>query len=116
MYELIPGVETMIDTQGREAFLFGVTFYRTVEAATIEYNWEKRLENVAPEARVEKLNGNQNKLFITVTESYSDGSTAVISKSFMINNNAAGVYQVDSYKVYVDTKGNTQIREIRIVE
>lgn len=116
VYALIPGVATTIDTQGREAFLFGVTFYRTVEAATIEYNWDVRLDNVELEACVDKLNGNQNKLFITVTEAYSDGSTAVFSESIMINNNAAGVYQVGPYKVYVDTKGNTQIRECYIIK
>ena len=32
-----------------------------------------------------------------------------------INNNAAGTYTVGDYKVYVDTKGNTQVRSISIV-
>jgi len=33
----------------------------------------------------------------------------------LINNNAAGTYQVGIYRVYVDTKGNTQIHECYIV-
>jgi hypothetical protein len=38
------------------------------------------------------------------------------TKAFSINNNAAGTYTVHEYKVYVDTKGNTQIRACYIVE
>ena len=63
-----------------------------------------------------KLNCNQNDLTITVTEKYSDGSTNLIKATVRINNNAAGTYTVGGYKVYVDTKGNDQIRECRIVE
>jgi len=35
---------------------------------------------------------------------------------FTIANNSAGTYGVGGYKVYVDTKGNTQIRECYIVD
>ena len=66
-------------------------------------------------AYVNKLTGNKNELVITVTETYFDNSKKTIIKSFTINNNAANTYQVDNYKIYVDTKGNTQIREIYIV-
>jgi hypothetical protein len=69
-----------------------------------------------PSAYVEKLNGNQNRLYITVTETYSDGTMKNIEWNGLINNNTAGTYQVVSYKVYVDTKGNTQIRACYIVE
>ena len=72
--------------------------------------------SAAPTASVEKLNGNQNRLTITVTEKLSDGKTNIITVSFMINNNAAGTYNVGPYKVYVDTKGNTQIRECYILQ
>ena len=64
--------------------------------------------------RVEQLNGNQNRLWITVLEVY-EGFEFSTSQSFMIANNSAGTYTVSKSKVYVDTKGNTQIRECYIV-
>ena len=72
--------------------------------------------DVIPSAFVTKLNGNQNELNITVTELYPDDTIKTITTTTKINNNAAGVYDVGYYKVYVDTKGNVQIREIYIVE
>ena len=66
-------------------------------------------------ASVEKLNGNQNRLTITITEFYPDGTEKVITESFMIKNNAADTYTVGGYSVYVDTKGNIQIRQCEIV-
>ena len=74
------------------------------------------LDDVTPAAFVEKLNGNKNNLTVTVTETYADGSKAFVEKTFSIDNNAAGTYAVGDYKVYVDTKGNTQIRDCRIVK
>ena len=67
-------------------------------------------------AVVEKLNGNKNNLTVTVIEDYDNGEIVVFEDTFSINNNAAGTYQVGPYKVYVDTKGNIQIRECYIVE
>jgi hypothetical protein len=78
---------------------FGVT---TVKSAT-------------PSANVTQLNGNKNDLTITIVEQLSNGQTNTIEKIFNINNNAADTYTVGSYKVYADTKGNTQIRDCRIV-
>ena len=72
--------------------------------------------SVAPAASVTKLNGNKNDLTITVTERLSDGSVNTVTRKFSIDNNAAGTYTVGDYKVYVDTKGNTQIRECYIVK
>ena len=72
--------------------------------------------SATPTACVEKLNGNQNRLFITVIELYSDGTTKTIEWNGLIANNAAGTYLVGNYKVFVDTKGNDQIRECYIVE
>ena len=65
---------------------------------------------------MEKLSGNKNNLTVTVNETLSDGSTNQIKVTLSIDNNAAGTYAVGDYKVYVDTKGNDQIRECRIVE
>ena len=73
------------------------------------------LVSATPSAYVEKLGGNQNRLFITVIEYYSDGTEKYVTWDGLINNNAAGAYQVGGYTVYVDTKGNDQIRECYIV-
>jgi len=77
---------------------------------------EPTLVSAAPAAKVAKLNGSRNDLTITVTELYSDGSEIEITATISINNNAAGTYEVGGYKVYVDTKGNDQIRACYIVE
>ena len=75
-----------------------------------------QLDYAFPEAWVTKLNGNKNNLTITVTEVYDDGTTTDVTAFFEIANNAAGTYKVGSYKVYVDTKGNIQVRACYIVE
>ena len=73
------------------------------------------VSSATPSAVVEKQNGNKNNLEITLVEKYSDGSSKTITKTFSINNNAAATYEVGGYKIYVDTKGNTQIRACYIV-
>jgi len=77
---------------------------------------DKTIISVTPTAFVEKLNGNQNRLFITVTIEYSDGTTEEVDWDGLIDNNAAGTYYAGGYKVYVDTKGNIQVRECYIVD
>jgi len=67
-------------------------------------------------ASVEKLNGNKNNLTVTVTETLLNGDVVPYTATISIDNNAAGTYTVGPYKVYVDTKGNTQIRECYIVK
>ncbi|WHY63661.1 endo-1,4-beta-xylanase [Cytobacillus firmus] len=71
--------------------------------------------SATPSATVERLNSNQNRLKVTVTEVYSDDSTEAFTEEILIKNNAADVYQVGPYKVYVDTKGNNKIRKYYIV-
>jgi len=73
------------------------------------------IAKIVPTAFVVKQNGNKNDLYITVTEVYGDGTTIEFTQMHVINNNAAGKYKVGDYNVYVDTKGNVQIREIYIV-
>jgi len=68
------------------------------------------ITNVTAKAFVTQLTGNTNDLTITVTEWYSDNTFQDYTKTFNINNNAADTYLVDVYKIYVDTKGNDQIR------
>ena len=76
---------------------------------------ELTVVDAAPSAVVNKLNGNKNELTVTVTETYQNGKTHEISDTFTIKNNAEGTYTVGDYKVFVNTKGNTQIREIPII-
>ncbi|MEV4536530.1 M20/M25/M40 family metallo-hydrolase [Asanoa sp. NPDC049518] len=68
-----------------------------------------------PSAVVKKLSGNTNELTITVKQTHVDGSETPVTAAFTINNNAAGMYQVGDYRVYVETKGNTQVRSIHLV-
>ena len=68
------------------------------------------------DAFVTKLNGNKNDLTITVVEVLSYGKTNIYKQTFSINNNAAGTYQVGPYRIYCDTKGNVQIRELYVVK
>ena len=69
-----------------------------------------------PSAMVEQIPGNQNWLNIWVDEVFSDGTTAKLHLRLLINNNAEATYTVGAYKVFVDTKGNTQIRACQIIE
>ena len=90
-----------IDSKVNDGFPY-LSIYKTFVSAT-------------PSAFVTKLNGNMNDLTITVTELFSDGSTKKLTHTFSINNNSAGTYQVGNYNIYVDTKGNTQIRACYII-
>ena len=93
------------------------TFFAWIEACVADYYAHLPVfTSATPTARVEQLNGNQNRLYITIVELYSDGSRNIIEWNGLINNNAAGTYQVGIYKVFVDTKGNTQIRDCYIVK
>jgi len=93
-----------------------VTSNITIMPEAVEIQKPVTLISVTPSAYVTKLNGNKNNLTITITERYSDGVTKAIKETFSINNNAAGSYTVGNYRVYVDTKGNDQIRECYIVK
>lgn len=66
-------------------------------------------------AAVTRTIGSQNFLLITLTEYFSDGAVVDTVKMFKIDNNAAGTYEVGDHSVYVDTKGNIQIRELEFV-
>ena len=67
------------------------------------------IEGASVNAWVDKLNGNQNRLWIAVTD-----SSGVTKQDFLISNNGVSVYiistEIGNYGVYVETKGNTQIR------
>lgn len=74
------------------------------------------LVSAEPSASVERLNGNTNRLTVTVTETWSRSGEKEISETFVIRNNAAGTYQVGSHRVLVDTQGGVKIRDIATVE
>ena len=71
--------------------------------------------SVTPSASVEKINGSKSNLTVVVTEKFSNGENNTIKVTFSIDNNTAGTYKVGKYNVYVDVKGNTQIRECYII-
>jgi len=77
---------------------------------------EATKETTVPAASVRVIPGNTNELTVTVTEFYSNGMANVVAETFTIRNNAEGAYKVGDYKVYVDTKGNDQIRACYIFE
>jgi len=79
-------------------------------------NSEVTMVGATPLASVKKLNGNKNDLTISVTERFSDGSIKTITETFSINNNTAGSYQVGAYAVYVEIKGNDQVKQCYIMK
>ncbi|MCL2643560.1 MAG: InlB B-repeat-containing protein [Candidatus Bathyarchaeota archaeon] len=100
---------------GENSFNFNT---RITTDITLTANWEEikpTITSVTPTASVKQLNGNKNDLTITITEKLSDGTSNILSQTFSINNNAADTYTIGTYRVYVDTKGNTQIRACYII-
>jgi len=71
--------------------------------------------SVSSDAIVTKLNGNQNELTVTVTERYPLQAPSVYAEMFIIANNAADYFTVGGYTVFVNTKGNVQIRDCYLV-
>lgn len=75
------------------------------------------VETATASAVVNKLKANQNELVITIDEIYADGSgSGTLTETILINNNAKGTYRVGRYDVFVNTKGNTKVLEVYIVE
>jgi len=86
----------------------------TLFAQWVHYT-EFLVRSAIPSAFVTQLQGNTNNLTITVVETLNNGMVTVYMETISIRNNAEGTYVVGPYKVFVDTKGNTQIRAIYIV-
>ncbi len=109
-----------------------ITLLKTGQEATIVSTYKNReytakimldgsdpftsIVSTTPTASVMKLNGYENELTITVTDVYAVGLAKTYTETFTINNNAAGTYNIGPYRVYVDTKGNIQIRQCYIVK
>ena len=109
-------------SDGRPSITVLITSYtipaETACGITLTAYWvesKPTIISATPTALVNKLNGNTNELIIIITEKLYDGTTNTITQTFNINNNAADTYTVGPYKVYVDTKGNTQIRACHII-
>ena len=110
-------IEVFVRTATGAAADFDLTVVASSEtnAAKIATAGLKVITDVVPSASVKKQNGNKNDLTVNVTEFYNDGTKTVFTQVFSIANNAEGVYAVGEYKVYVDTKGNDQIRACYLV-
>jgi len=91
-------------------------FFKISGDLKVQALYKPTIIDVIPTAFVAKLSGNKNELTITVTELWSDGSNKRFTEKISIDNNAAGTYTVGGYKVFVDTKGNDQIRACNIVK
>jgi uncharacterized repeat protein (TIGR02543 family) len=108
------------DDPARIGYLFtgwDVEFSNVTDNLTVTAQYELiHIESTEASAYVAKLIGKTNDLKITIIEHYNDDSTVVFSETISIKNNAAGTYEVGDYEVYVNTKGNIQIRECYIVE
>ena len=72
--------------------------------------------NTVATAFVTQIPGNTNELTVTITNYYTNGTTSMISETFTIRNNASTTVRLGDHYVFVNTQGNTQIREIKIVE
>ncbi|MCL1849505.1 MAG: right-handed parallel beta-helix repeat-containing protein, partial [Clostridiales bacterium] len=72
--------------------------------------------DVEASAYVVKQSGNQNELHITVRTSLAGGYARETTATYLIKNNSMGTYKVGNYRVFVDTKGNDQIRSCYIVD
>lgn len=71
--------------------------------------------STTPSAWVRQVPGNTNFLNITVEEVFTSGAlNSVVSEEIAIRNNASGTYNVGPYRVFVNTQGNDQIRQIWI--
>ena len=69
---------------------------------------------VVPTAYVIKTTGNTNQLFITISEYYPNNVVKSETYQIIAKNNDATVYKAGKYNVYVNVKGNTDVRECRL--
>ena len=90
-----------------------VVLQNVFTAAINEYNEENMV--AIPSAVVTQLKGNKNILTVTVTEHRPLVAPVIFVEDFTIDNNAIGEYEVGEYTVYVNTKGNDQIRACYLV-
>jgi len=70
--------------------------------------------DVVYSAYVTRLNGNQNDLTINVVEHFEDGLINELTETFRIDNNESGTFTIGNYEIFVSTRGNDRIHEIRL--
>jgi len=99
----------------RGGFVFGANMAKGAWTYVCSRCGDEYTADVELTAFVVKLTGNQNMLIITVTEE-QESETVINTEEFLIDNNSEGIYAVDGYKAYIDTKGNTQIRACYFTE
>jgi subtilisin family serine protease len=78
-------------------------------------DYETFVVAIALDASVTVTPGNTNQLHITIEETFCNGYERVLAQTFVIRNNDSGVFTLEYYQVFVNTQGNNQIRELRIV-
>ena len=113
--EVVAYLEAYVGNEPLSIDLREGLYYALREAFEALVLYVPTLIEVIPSARVTQLNGNTNDLHVTVTRVYSRGPLVEITETFNIRNNASGNFTVDGTTVFVNTQGNTQIREIRVV-
>jgi hypothetical protein len=93
------------------AVLFSFALPVSASAAPLPAGIVAAETDATAEAFVTKTNGNSNLLTIII----NDNSTAY-EETFVIANNADGLYEVGGFTVYVGTYGNTKISACVIVD
>jgi polyhydroxybutyrate depolymerase len=61
------------------------------------------------------LGGGKGSLTVSVAKTYGNGKQDAVQETYVIDENADGLYAVDDYSVYVATEGNT-VRKCSIVD
>lgn len=86
-----------------------------VVSVTIEEGPIFVIDQVAT-ASVRQIPGNENELTITINEVLSNNTKNTFEHTLRIRNNTDVIVTVGDYRVFVSTRGNTQIREIFILD
>jgi len=99
---------------------FGFMNYGIIEGYVSRPGWDgfPPISNpikVTVSAYVKQTTGNTNQLFITIIEHYPNNIANIETYQITALNNDATVYKAGKYNVYVNVKGNTDVRECRLV-
>jgi hypothetical protein len=107
---LEPGINYAIRYSNARGDIFG---YGTFNKGALAF--DNPCISATPSASVAKQSGNNNTLTITVAEVYAGGETGTLIENFTVINNAAGIFAVGPYYVYVNTIG-TNVHECYLVD
>ena len=128
---LASGATAVLDGEGigridAETFVIDAVYAHTIdswrEAATIvmevgEENDDHEVEivTIVPSAFVTQIPGNQNLLTVTLTTTFSNKDIKIYSTTVMIRNNSDVKVEINDHIVFVSTRGNTDIRQIYLL-